>query len=169
MDAPKDKQDLIQRIRVERERLGTLLGNLSDNEMLIPLGEDGWSAKDHVAHIVIWEKRLVEWLHVVERGGVPQQLPPGMTWDDLDRWNEQTFEENRERELKEVLADFNYFTEEVVQVVGAISEDLLMRADSLAWRSGSPLWEMVAANTFWHYSEHWETIKNWQEARTSGR
>lgn len=60
MDAPKDKQDLIQRIRVERERLGTLLGNLSDNEMLIPLGEDGWSAKDHVAHIVIWEKRLVE-------------------------------------------------------------------------------------------------------------
>jgi hypothetical protein len=169
MDAPKDKQDLIQRIRVERERLGTLLGNLSENEMLIPLGEDGWSAKDHVIHIVIWEKRLVEWLHVVERGEVPQQLPPGMTWDDLNRWNEQTFEENRERELTDVLTDFNHLADEVVQVVEATPEDLLMGVDSLDWRSGSPLWEMVAANTFWHYPEHREAIEHWQEGRTSGR
>ena len=61
----------------------------------------------------------------------------------------------------EVLADFNHFAEEVVQAVGAIPEDLLMRADSLAWRSGSPLWEMVAANTYWHYPEHREAIKHW--------
>ena len=168
MDAPGDKQDLIQRIRNERDGLGSLLGNLSEDEMLIPTEENAWSVKDHVAHIVVWEKRLVEWLDVVEKGDVPQQLPPGMTWDDLDRWNEQTFEENRERELKEVLADFNHFAEEVVQAVEAIPEELLMRADSLAWRSGSPLWEMVAANTFWHYPEHREAIKHWQEERKSG-
>ena len=169
MDTPKDKQDLIQKIRDERERLRVLLGNLSENEMLIPLGEDGWTVKDHVAHIVIWEKRVVEWLNVVERGEVPQQLPPGMTWDDLDRWNAQTFEENRKRELKEVLADFSEFTDEVVQVVETIAEELLMIADSLAWRSGSPLWEMVAANTYWHYPEHRETIKHWHEARENGK
>lgn len=169
MNAPKDKQDLIQKIRDERDRFMNLLDNLSENEMLIPLGENGWSVKDHIAHIVIWEKRMAEWLIVVERGEVPQQLPPGMTWDDLDRWNEQTFEENRERELKEVLADFSHFAEEVVQVVETISEDLLMIADSLAWRSGSPLWEMVAENTFWHYPEHRETIKHWHEARENGK
>lgn len=169
MDAPGDKQDLIQRIRDERIKLVALLGIVSENEMLIPLEEDGWSVKDHVAHIVVWEKRMVEWLDVVKRGEVPQQLPPGMTWDDLDRWNEQTFKEDRERELKEVLADFNHFAEEVVQVVEGIPEDLLMRADSLAWRSGSPLWEMVAANTFWHYPEHRQAIKHWQEGKKSGR
>ncbi len=168
MDAPGDKQDLIQRIRNERDGLGSLLGNLSEDEMLIPTEENAWSVKDHVAHIVVWEKRLVEWLDVVEKGDVPQQLPPGMTWDDLDRWNEQTFEENRERELKEVLADFNHFAEEVVQAVEAIPEKLLMRADSLAWRSGSPLWEMVAANTFGHYPEHREAINHLQEERKSG-
>lgn len=168
MDAPKDKQDLILRIRDERERLRSLQGSLSENEMLNPLEEDGWSVKDLIVHIVVWEKRMVEWLDVVERGEVPRQLPPGMTWDDLDRWNEQTFEENRERERTEVLADFIHFAEEVVRAVEAIPEDLLMRADSLEWRSGSPLWEMVAANTFWHYSEHRETIKHWLEARTSG-
>ncbi len=62
----------------------------------------------------------------------------------------------------------NHFAEEVVQAVEAIPENLLMRADSLAWRSGSPLWEMVAANTFWHYPEHREAIKHWQEERKSG-
>jgi len=169
MDAPGDKQDLIQRIRDERNKLTALLGNISENEMLIPLEEDGWSVKDHVAHIIVWEKRMVEWLDVVERGDVPQQLPPGMTWDDLDRWNEQTFEENRERELKEVLADFDHIADEVVLAVEAIPENLLMRADSLAWRSSSPLWEMVAANTFWHYPEHREAIEHWREERKSGR
>lgn len=169
MDAPKDKQDLIQKISDERSGLRGLLGSLSEDEMLIPMDDDSWSVKDHVAHIVIWEKRLVEWLNVVERGEVPRQLPPGMTWDDLDRWNEQTFEENRERELTEVLDDFNRYAEEVNKAVEAIPEDLLMGADSLEWRSGSPLWEMVAANTFWHYPEHRETIKHWQEAKTSGR
>ena len=168
MDAPHDKQDLIQRIREERDRLRTLFGNLAEKDMLIPVEEGGWSVKDLIAHIVIWEKRMVEWLDVVERGKVPQQLPPGMTWDDLDRWNEQTFEENRERELTEVLADFTHFAKEVVRAVEAIPEELLMPADSLTWRSGSPLWEMVAANTFWHYPEHRMTIKHWIEARTSG-
>jgi hypothetical protein len=56
MDAPKDKQDLIQRIRDERDGFGTLLSNLSEAEMVIPLKGDGWSVKDHVAHIVVWEK-----------------------------------------------------------------------------------------------------------------
>ena len=168
MEAPKDKQELMQKIREERDGIRNLLGDLSNDEMLIPL-EDGWSVKDYIAHIVIWEKRMVEWLDAVKRGDVPRQLPPGMTWDDLDRWNEQTFEENRERELAEVLDDFNHFAEEVVQVVEAIPEDLLMRADSLEWRSGSPLWELVAANTYWHYPEHRETIKHWQNARISAK
>ena len=167
MDAPEDKQDLIQKIQDEREMLRNLLGNLSDAEMLIPLEDDGWSVKDYVAHIVTWEKRMVEWLGVAERGDVPRQLPPGMTWDDLDRWNEQTHEENRERELAEVLDGFNHFAEEIVQAVKVIPEDLLMRADFLEWRSGSPLWEMVAANTFWHYPEHRQTIKQWLEAEAS--
>jgi len=169
MDAPEDKQDLIQKIRDERELLRNILGNLSKDEMSIPLEEDGWSIKDYIAHIVIWEKRMVEWLGVVETGDEPRQLPPGMTWDDLDRWNEQTFEENRRRDLAEVLDNFNHFAKEVVQVVKAIPEDLLMRADSLEWRSGSPLWEMVAANTYWHYPEHRQTIQHWIEAKTTGR
>ena len=60
MDAPQNKQDLIQRIREERDRLRTLFGNLAEKDMLIPVEEGGWSVKDLIAHIVIWEKRMVD-------------------------------------------------------------------------------------------------------------
>ena len=165
MDTPQDKQDVIQRISDGRNRFIAILDDLSEKEMMIPLEEGGWSIKDYVAHISIWEKRMVEWLAVVESGDVPQQLPPGMTWDDLDRWNQETYEADRERALTEVLAEFDALGEESVHAVDVIPEDLLMREDALEWRSGSPLWEMVAENTFWHYPEHLETIMRWVNAR----
>jgi len=169
MDNPHDKQDVVQKISDGRNRFIAILDDLSEKEMMIPLEEGGWSIKDYVAHISIWEKRMVEWLAVVERGDVPQQLPPGMTWDDLDSWNAQTYEEDRERALADVLAEFNALGEESVRAVDAIPEDLLMREDALEWRSGSPLWEMVAENSFWHYPEHMETIIRWKEARHPGQ
>jgi hypothetical protein len=53
--------------------------------------EAGWAVKDILAHISIWEGRMVRCLEEAIRGEVPQMLPPGMTWDDLDLWNEQDF------------------------------------------------------------------------------
>jgi len=97
MDTPQDKQDVIQRISDGRNRFIAILDDLSEKEMIIPLEKGGWSIKDYVAHISIWEKRMVEWLAIVESGDVPQQLPSGMTWDDLDRWNQETYEADRER------------------------------------------------------------------------
>jgi hypothetical protein len=165
MDNPRDKQEVIQRITDGRNRFIAILNDLSEKEINTPLEEGGWSIKDYVAHISIWEKRMVEWLAVVGRGDVPQQLPPGMTWDDLDRWNAQTYEADRERTLTDVLTEFDALGEESVRAVEAIPDDLLMREDALEWRSGSPLWEMVAENTFWHYPEHLETIKRYLDNR----
>lgn len=123
---PEDKQGLMEKICQKREELKILLRNISAEEMLIPLEGGDWSIKDFVAQIVVWEKRMVEWLHIVAKGGVPQQLPSRMTWDDLDCWNEQTFEENHRRELKEVLAEFERSADEVVRAVEVIPDHLLM-------------------------------------------
>ena len=41
------------------------------------------------------------------RGDVPEMLSPGMTWDDLDQMNEQTYLENRDKPLAEVLSEFH--------------------------------------------------------------
>jgi hypothetical protein len=40
-----------------------------------------------------------------------------------------------------------------------------MDPDRFPTRKGSPLWYMVAANTWWHYEEHDEDIKKWLAGR----
>jgi hypothetical protein len=52
--------------------------------------------------------------------------------------------------------------------VNALSEAELTDPQHFAWREGDPLWHMVAANTWWHYKEHRETISAWLKETQSG-
>ena len=88
-------------------------------------------------------------------------LPPGMTWEDIDKWNEQTYQKHRQRDLDEVLAVFKLSYPQALSAVQDISEEDLIDPNRFAWRDGRPLWVMVAANTSWHYKEHEETITTW--------
>ncbi len=51
---PQDKADLLARIHRERSALKQTISRLSEREMITP-GPEGWSAKDHLAHIVAWD------------------------------------------------------------------------------------------------------------------
>jgi hypothetical protein len=86
-----------------------------------------------------------------------------MTWDDLDEWNEQTYQKHRLRPLEEVMADFQLSYPQALQAVHEVSEPDLIDPQRFVWREGRPLWVMVAANTSWHYKEHNESIRNWLE------
>src|SRR5688572_27717665 len=56
-----DKTALLERIRQARSALEQSVGRLSDERLVAP-GPDGWSAKDHLAHLVTWEQSLVAML-----------------------------------------------------------------------------------------------------------
>jgi hypothetical protein len=159
------KSKLLEQIQAERERLERTLAELSTDQMTQPGIQDQWSVKDILAHITVWEKRMTRWLGETLRGEVPQMLPPGMTWDDLDQMNEQTYLENRDRLLAEVLSEFHHSYPQALGAVEAASEEDLIDPHRFEWRGGKPLWEMVAANTFWHYEEHGESLRTWLEKR----
>lgn len=163
MEEQMSKSELLQRIQSERQRLEATLAQLSANQMTTPGVNDQWSIKDILAHITAWERRMVRWLEEAVRGEVPEMLPAGMTWDDLDEWNEQTYLDNRDRPLAEVLANFKSSYPQALKAVEAVSEEDLIDPHRFEWRAGKPLWEMVAANTFWHYKEHNKSIRIWLE------
>jgi hypothetical protein len=123
-----------------------------------------WSVKDLLAHITVWEQRMVGWVAESLRDRVPQQLPSGMTWDDLDQWNEQTYRESRDKPLDQVLTEFDRSYSQALEAVKAAPETELIDPDRFPWREGKPLWHMVAANTCWHYKEHREEIETWRSA-----
>ena len=91
MEENMTKEKLIQEIRSERTRLEKTLEKVPQQQMVTPGVFDEWTVKDFLAHITVWEKRMIAWLEQTVRDEVPEMLPPGLTWDDLDQWNEQTY------------------------------------------------------------------------------
>jgi hypothetical protein len=154
------KAELITRIRSERQDLETTLAQLNEDQLIQPGVEGEWSVKDIVAHITTWEKRMIRWVNETISGEIPEMPSPGMTWDDLDRLNRQTYFENRDIPLAKVLAEFHQTFQEALKVVEATSEEHLIDKDQFSWREGNPLWKMVAANTWWHYKMHNQSIRD---------
>ena len=163
MEEKMTRSRLLDEIQIEHRRLEKTLVMVSETQMLIPGVIDEWTVKDILAHITVWEQRMVRWLEEAVRGGVPQMLPDGMTWDDLDEWNEQTYQKHANRPLEDVLTEFELSYPQALKTAQEVPEQDLMDPDRCDWREGDPLWVMVAANTFWHYTEHEESIRAWLE------
>lgn len=163
MEEQMTKEKLLKEIKFERQRLEKTLERISAQQMITPGVVGDWTVKDLLAHITVWEKRMVHWLEQTIRDEVPEMLPPGMTWDDLDQWNEETYQKHRHRALDEVLSDFEFSYHKALSSVQEITEEDLVDPQRFPWREGRPLWIMVAANTSWHYKEHEETITAWLE------
>jgi hypothetical protein len=88
-----------------------------------------------------------------------------MDWDDLDGLNRQTYLSNKDRPLSEVLSDFHASYQSSLAAVQALTEEDLLDPQRFAWRQGDPMWRMVAANTWWHYGEHSQQIRDWLKTR----
>jgi hypothetical protein len=155
------KPKILELIQAERADLEGTLARLSDEQMTRPGVEGGWSVKDLLAHLTVWETRMVEWIGQSLRGEVPERPAPGMTWDDLDRLNEETYLLYKDRSLSEALSDFHTTYRRAMEVVSSLQERDLLDPQRFAWRQGAPLWHMVAANTWEHYQEHHAAISHW--------
>ena len=161
MSDPKSRQEVLDLIRSERESLESILSGISEESMLEPGVQGNWSGKDLLAHVAVWEQRMVRWIRESLRGETPEIGEKGFTWDNLDRLNEQTYQENKDRPLDGVLAEFHASHEEALATVEGMTEEDLFDGERFVWRAGDPLLQMVAANTWWHYREHREHFEHW--------
>jgi len=154
------KAELLSTIAVERKRLENLLAQVPQDRMAEPCVEGQWSVKDILVHLIAWEQRMVYWLGQTLQGEIPE-MPSSEA--DLDCWNDQIYQENRERLLEDVLINFYRSYSEALSAVEATPEEDLVDPARYPWREGRPLWQMVAANTCWHYEEHGNSISAWVE------
>ena len=161
---PTTKKEILELIRDERSRLETVIGNLSETQMRAPAFEGGRSVKDILVHIAAWEQKMTQWLNETYAGMVPKRPAPGMTWDDLDRLNEQIYQENKDRSLGEIRDLTIIVFAQAYQAITMMTKRDLFDGKRFPWRNGDPMWHMVAANTWWHYKEHREQIDAWLNA-----
>ena len=156
-----DKAKLQEMIQSDRAQLDELLATLSAEQMCQTTLENQWSVKDVLAHIAAWEKRCVGWIQAGLRREKPDKPEAGYTWEVVDKLNEKTFQENRERPLNDVQAEYRQAHQEMLAQVQALSEDDITNPQRFSWTNGRGLVPYIAANTYEHYQEHIKQIREW--------
>lgn len=160
---PETKAALLDLIAAQRRRLDTLLGSLSDDELLQPDVVGFWSIKDVMAHIVSWEQRYLDWYKSGKRGEPSKHLEPELSQEVVDKMNQDSYEQYRDCTLAEVRALYENSYRETLAAVEAMSEEEIFRVGFYPWTKKWSMLPYLRANTDGHYAEHAEQIEAWRK------
>jgi len=159
-----DRSSVIEAIQRHRAELEATIAPLNDEQLeASPAG--GWSIKDHLAHITAWEMSVVALLTSTPRHeglGVDKATYEN---HDVDAVNHTIFRQNHHRPVHDVLTDFRAAHQQLMAVLNSLSDDDLQKTysdylpDEPGDDTGAPVLDWVAGNTYHHYAEHLEVIR----------
>ena len=152
------KNELLANIRRERAALDALVASLSEAQLTAPARDAGWSVKDVLAHIGVWERRCASWLEAVARGETPER--PEV--QDVDGTNARDYAAAKDTAAATVRAQARESHEALLRSVEALAEADLADERRFGW----PAWQMASSNSDEHYREHIEQIRRWTERRS---
>jgi len=160
MEEQMNKRLLLDKIRSRQIDFEQVITPLSEEQLTMPGVNGDWSIKDVLAHLVSWQKRTIDRLDAAAQNKEPT-TPPVANDEEVNNLNQRFYEENKERSLSEVLADFKTTYLRMLETVEAMREEDLFDAQKFPWNGGTPLWENVAGNTYEHIDEHIGAIQKW--------
>jgi uncharacterized damage-inducible protein DinB len=164
--AVRTKQELIDHTGSAWDDFVTYVDGLTTEQWTGPRDAAGWSVKDHVSHVTLWDRAVINRL----RHNVPMEETLGISagaWADesVDPMNEEVRRLTLADAVDRVCADRDATWIEVVSLLEDLSEKQLARsgeeaglAVGTAPLSGSVLTVLAS---YWgdHYREHLEVIK----------
>ena len=146
------RDQLLRSTREAHTRLEELLASLPEEEQVRPGVTDGWSVKDHLAHLTWWEQSVIR---IFAGDPDPIAAIPG-GGDGEDAINAYVFAQNRDRPLADVRAAFDASYQQMLHLIATVPDDIFDAHHD--WISG---------NADSHYDEHLRMLQAWRE-RTSG-
>ena len=122
----------------------------------------GWSAKDHLAHVVEWMKSFIG-VHLEGQPwhaalGVDKQLTDNFG-SDYDPINNVLFERNRFKPRQEVMDDFTQACSRLYTKLNAMSFEEMMKARFPDEPEKRPVMNWILGNTTEHFVDHREYIE----------
>ena len=149
-----EKHEVIDRVRTERSLWNDLLAHIDDDLMLNPGVEGDWSAKDILAHVMWYEREMVGMLRSRALIGSDLWALP------LDERNAGVHEETKDMTLEEVRAESSRVFPELMEQLEALPQEAYGDASCFP---GMPAewepWFVIAGNTFRHYPDHTESLR----------
>jgi uncharacterized protein (TIGR03083 family) len=156
-NTPFSKAELLRRIESGWNDFNPYLDSLTPAQLTQPTDAAGWTAKDHVIHLAVWEGGMVALLNQQPRQeamGVDEE-----TWrtHDDDKINAVIQQKHKDMPLDEVLKTFRDTHQRLVAKIQSLSDEDLERPYSY-YQSHSkretPVWHFIVGNTYMHYQAH---------------
>jgi hypothetical protein len=153
--------EISEALETERELMVDLLDELDDD--VIETGEvmPGWTIKDLLAHLTMWEAELVKLLWQAKQGVRPTTIH--MQQYSVDEVNQRWHSALRERPLELVLNDYHSVRKQTMRRLDSFSDRDLNDPQRYPWLKGEPLWQWLASDSFEHEAEHRQEIEDWIE------
>ena len=149
------------RIEASWNQLVELVNQVQDAGGLTQVGADGWSVKDHLAHVGAWEHSLLALIQGHDREkamGLPEAV------EGIDNVNEAIRKLHETDTPEEALGYFRDSHERLVAALGKLSDADLHKPYSHYQPSDPdekrPVVGWVAGNTYEHYAEHIDWINH---------
>ena len=156
------KKQLVQKIEASWYSFEQSYAGLSSEQMLMPGVTGGWSIKDILAHMTQWEGQTVTLLFQANQSDrKPTTTHFGK--ETVDEINQRWYEASRERALDLIWQDWIGVRKQMIRRVADFSDKDLNDAQRYPWLNGTPLWQVIADNTFDHEDEHADAIREWLE------
>jgi len=127
---------------------------LPDEVLLEPGVVGGWSVKDLIVHVSVWEEEALRHLPVIAAGGTP---PRYATSGGIDAFNARILEERRELPLRDALDRLDQTHRRLVDLIRSAPADQL--------RSGTRFRRRFRLDTYGHYLLHANDIRAWRARR----
>lgn len=155
-NVPVTRDNMIHYISKGWDALHTYLNTLGEEQITGPVDDAGWTVKDHMIHLAVWEDGLLAVLN-----GESKREAMGVdeaTWEaGLDPINAAIQQRLRDVPLDEVRSTMRRSHERIVAKISAMSDEDLMRPYSHYQPhidDDRPIYGWIVGNTFGHYEEH---------------
>jgi hypothetical protein len=160
------KSEFIKLVRQEYENLNATLEQYTPELMVLPgLNPQGWSVKDILAHLEFWQKHTLNELQEALAGNPRPhfEMKPGEVWEQtLDRINHEYYRKTQHLTLEYVWTSFRQTYQEILELLEGLPEAEFEEGSALEQSlEGEPVSSAVGSNTFDHYAEHNQTIREW--------
>jgi len=157
------KTEVVDRIDQAWQELQAAIGAAPEDALTRP-GEDGWSVKDHLAHLAAWERSLLALLRGEDRAAALGADPGSYRTVGIDALNAGIHQRAQTIPLADVLAEFRLGHERLLTTLDSLT-DADLRRPYAAYQPhdpeapSAPVVGWVAGNTYEHYREHVGTIR----------
>ena len=157
---PRTKSGLMDQLRASQAEMDRVLTSLTDAQMNDAKDHVGWSVKDHIVHLALWQRGVAAMLRKEPRWaamGVDRQTVTSICEDEL---NQIMRAQHADKSPAEAIALLRAAHDELLAAMESLSTADLEKTyshyqpDEPGEDSGRPIAAWIIGNGSGHYAEH---------------